>query len=124
MKLREIQRRVALEMHVNANMTKCRRAKKIVNDKLAGNVVEEFVVLWDYADELRLKNLRSTIKMAINRVTYESPPHLKRFYVYFEALKRGWKEGCILILGLDGCLLKGLFKSEMFFAIERDRNNQ
>ncbi|KAK5785740.1 hypothetical protein PVK06_040356 [Gossypium arboreum] len=34
MKLREIQRRVALEMHVNVNMTRCRRAKKMVKDKL------------------------------------------------------------------------------------------
>ncbi|MBA0707486.1 hypothetical protein Golax_019528 [Gossypium laxum] len=62
--------------------------------------------------------------MAVNRVTYESPPHFKWFYVCFEALKRGWKEKCILILGLDGCLLKGPFKSEMFFAVERGRNNQ
>ncbi|MFQ6655378.1 hypothetical protein Gotur_025959 [Gossypium turneri] len=72
----------------------------MVKDKLAGNFVEEFVVLWDYANELRLKNPRSTIKMAVNRVTYESPPHFKRFYVCFEALKRGWKEGCILLLDL------------------------
>ncbi|PPE02897.1 hypothetical protein GOBAR_DD00057 [Gossypium barbadense] len=34
MKLREIQRRVSSEMHVNVNMTRCRRAKKTVNDKL------------------------------------------------------------------------------------------
>ncbi|MBA0707485.1 hypothetical protein Golax_019528 [Gossypium laxum] len=124
MKLREIQGRVASEMHVNVNMTRCRRAKNMVKDKLAGNFEEEFVVLWDYADELRLKNPGSTIKMAVNRVTYESPPHFKWFYVCFEALKRGWKEKCILILGLDGCLLKGPFKSEMFFAVERGRNNQ
>ncbi|MBA0610645.1 hypothetical protein Godav_011463, partial [Gossypium davidsonii] len=39
------------------------------------------------------KNPRSTIKMAVDRVTPESPPHFKRFYVFFEALKRGWKEG-------------------------------
>ncbi|MBA0552171.1 hypothetical protein Golob_023006 [Gossypium lobatum] len=89
-----------------------------------GNFEKEFVVLWDYADELRLKNPGSTIKMAVNRVTYESPPHFKWFYVCFEALKRGWKEKCILILGLDGCLLKGPFKSEMFFTVERGRNNQ
>nr|KJB18964.1 hypothetical protein B456_003G077800 [Gossypium raimondii] len=124
MKLTEIQRRVALEMHVNVNMTRCRRAKKMVKDKLVGNFVEEFVVLCDYADELRLKNPGSTIKMAVNRVTYKSPPHFKRFYVCFEALNKCWKEGCILILRLDGCLLKGPFKSEIFFAVERDRNNQ
>ncbi|MFQ6646571.1 hypothetical protein Gotur_019677 [Gossypium turneri] len=45
MKLREIQRRVALEMHVNVNMIRCRRAKKIVKDKLKENFIEEFAML-------------------------------------------------------------------------------
>ncbi|MBA0734003.1 hypothetical protein Gogos_017957 [Gossypium gossypioides] len=103
MKLREIQRRVASKMHVNVNMTRCRRAKKMVKDKLAGNFVHEFAMLWDYVDELRLNNPGSAIKMAVTRVTPKSPPHFKRFYVCFEALKRGWKEGCRPILGLDGC---------------------
>ncbi|MBA0820452.1 hypothetical protein Gohar_000095 [Gossypium harknessii] len=103
MKLREIQRRVALEMNVNVNMRKCRRAKKIVKDKLAGNFIEEFAMLWDYADELRLKNSESTINKVVNRVTPESPPHFKRFYVCFEALKRSPFKGEILsTVGRDG----------------------
>ncbi|MBA0757838.1 hypothetical protein Gotri_020900 [Gossypium trilobum] len=124
MKLRETQRRLALEMNVNVNMTMCRRAKKMVKDKLAEIFVEEFSMLWDYADELRLQNPGNTIKMVVNRGTPKSPPHFKRFYVCFEALKRGWKEGCRLILSLDGCFLKGPFKGEMLFAVGRDGNNQ
>ncbi|MBA0556291.1 hypothetical protein Golob_026406 [Gossypium lobatum] len=85
---------------------------------------KEFTILWDYADELRLKNLGSTIKMAVNRVMSESLPHFKRFYVCFEALKRGWKEGCRPILGLDGCFLKGPFKGKMLSAVGKDENNQ
>ncbi|KAK5845220.1 hypothetical protein PVK06_001380 [Gossypium arboreum] len=120
MKLREIQIKVASEMHINVNMTRCRRARKMVKNKFAGNSIQEFSMLWDYADELRLKNPRNVIKMAVNRFTPESPPHFKRFYVCFEALKRGWKEGCRLILGLDGCFLKGPFKGELLAAIGRD----
>ncbi|MBA0826177.1 hypothetical protein Goarm_011061 [Gossypium armourianum] len=71
-KLKEIQRRVASGMHVNVNITRCRRAKKMVKDKLAENFVHEFA-----------KNPGSTIKMAVDRVTPESPPHFKRFYVFF-----------------------------------------
>ncbi|MFQ6646066.1 hypothetical protein Gotur_020082 [Gossypium turneri] len=99
------------------------RAKKMVKDKLAVNFIHEFAMLWDDAGELRLKNLGSTIKMAMNRVTPKSPPHFKRFYVYFKAMKRGWKEGCKLILGLDGCFLKGPFKGELLAAVRRDGNN-
>ncbi|MBA0645735.1 hypothetical protein Goklo_013796 [Gossypium klotzschianum] len=112
-KLREIQRRVASGMHVNVNITRCRRAKKMVKDKLAENFVHEFA-----------KNPRSTIKMAVDRVTPESPPHFKRFYVFFEALKRGWKEGCRPMLDLDGCFLKGLFKGELLAVVGKDGNNQ
>ncbi|MBA0789216.1 hypothetical protein Gotri_026473 [Gossypium trilobum] len=70
------------------------------------------------------KNPRSTIKMAVDRVTPESPPHFKRFYVFFEALKRGWKEGCRPILDLDGCFLKGLFKGELLAVVGKDGDNQ
>ncbi|MBA0570756.1 hypothetical protein Golob_004370 [Gossypium lobatum] len=87
------------------------------------NFVLEFVMLWDDAGELRLKNPGSTIKMAMNRVTPKSPPHFKRFYVYFKTMKRGWKEGCKLIPGLDGCFLKGPFKGALFVAVRRDGNN-
>ncbi|MBA0813147.1 hypothetical protein Gohar_027026 [Gossypium harknessii] len=86
-------------------MTRCRRAKKMVKDKLAVNFIHEFAMLWDDAGELRLKNLGSTIKMAMNRVTPKSPPHFKRFYVYFKAMKRG------------------PFKGELLAAVRRDGNN-
>ncbi|KAK8519278.1 hypothetical protein V6N12_025319 [Hibiscus sabdariffa] len=56
MKLKEIQRRVASEIHVNVNLTRCKRAKKRVDERLSGNFKEEFALLWDYADELRAKN--------------------------------------------------------------------
>ncbi|KAK8632665.1 hypothetical protein V6N13_073051 [Hibiscus sabdariffa] len=93
MKLKEIQRRVASEIHVNVNLT-------------------------------RAKNPGSTIKMAVQRVTPNSPPHFKRFFVCFDSLKKGWKEGCRPILGLDGCFLKGPFKSELLLAVGRDANNK
>ncbi|MBA0873691.1 hypothetical protein Goshw_005911, partial [Gossypium schwendimanii] len=123
MNLRKIQRKVGSEMNVNVNMTRCRRAEKMVKNKLARNFVEEFAMLWDYADELRLKNLRSTIKMAVNRVTPESPPHFKKFYVCFEVLKRCYIEGSRPIQGLDGYFLKGPSKGEMLSTCERDGSN-
>ncbi|MBA0816210.1 hypothetical protein Gohar_000899 [Gossypium harknessii] len=90
----------------------------MVKDNLAGNFVQEFAMLWDYADELKLKNPESIIKMTVNIATLESPTHFKRFYVCFEALTRGWKEGCRPILGLDGCFLKGLFKGDLLADVE------
>ncbi|KAH1096090.1 hypothetical protein J1N35_013011 [Gossypium stocksii] len=67
MKLREIQRRCASEMHVNVTIDCCYRAKKIVKEKMAGNHKEEFGLLWDYAHKLRSKMPGNTIKMAVQR---------------------------------------------------------
>ncbi|MBA0755041.1 hypothetical protein Gogos_020306 [Gossypium gossypioides] len=41
MKMREIQRRCASEMHVNVTIDCCFRAKKITNEKMAGNNKEK-----------------------------------------------------------------------------------
>lgn len=53
--------------------------------------------------------------MVVQRVTPDSPPRFKRFYVCCDALKRGWKAECRTILGLDG---------EMLSVAGRDGNNQ
>ncbi|MBA0754862.1 hypothetical protein Gogos_020554, partial [Gossypium gossypioides] len=45
MKLREIQRRCASEMHVNVTIGCCYRVKKIVKEKMVGNHNEEFGLL-------------------------------------------------------------------------------
>ncbi|MBA0803553.1 hypothetical protein Gohar_013749 [Gossypium harknessii] len=99
MKLSEIQRRCASKMHVNVTIDCCSKEKKIVKEKMVGNHKEEFGLLWDYAHELR-------------------------YYVCFDALSRGWKVGCRLLIGLDGCFLKGLLKSEFLATVGKDANNQ
>ncbi|PPS15214.1 hypothetical protein GOBAR_AA05361 [Gossypium barbadense] len=78
----------------------------------------------DYAHELRSKIPGSTIKVTVQRVRADSLPHFRRFYVCFDALKRGWKAGCRPLIGLDGCFLKVPFKSEFLIAVGRDANNQ
>ncbi|KAH1108069.1 hypothetical protein J1N35_011837 [Gossypium stocksii] len=60
MKLREIQRSCASEMHVNVTIDCCYRVKKIVKEKKARNHKEEFGLLWNYAYELSSKILLST----------------------------------------------------------------
>ncbi|MBA0696008.1 hypothetical protein Goari_002596, partial [Gossypium aridum] len=123
-KLRKIQRRCAFEIHVNVTIDCCYRVKKIVKEKMPGNHKEEFGLLWDYTHELRLKMPRSTIRMAFQRVTVDFLLHFKRYYVCFDALKRGWKAGCRQLIGLDSCFLKCPLKSEFLTAVGRDTNNQ
>ncbi|MBA0674793.1 hypothetical protein Goari_016370 [Gossypium aridum] len=78
MKLREIQRICALEMRVN-----------------------------NYAQELRSRMPSSIIKVVVQRVIADSPPHFKR-----------------PLIGLNSCFRKGPFKSEFIIVVRRDANNQ
>ena len=75
MKIKEIQRRVAFKLKVNVNFARCKKAKKLVNEKLAGNYKEEFTLLQEYGDELLNMNCGSMMKFSIDRVTPDSPPH-------------------------------------------------
>ena len=47
----------------------------------------------------------------------------RRIFVYFEALKKGWRAGCRPIIGLNGCFLKGIVKGQVLVAIGKDGNN-
>ncbi|KAK5785936.1 hypothetical protein PVK06_040558 [Gossypium arboreum] len=124
MKLREIKRRCASKMHINVTIDCCYKEKKIVKEKMVGNHKKEFGLLWDYVHELRSKMPGSSIKMVVQRVTANSIPHFKRYYVCFNALKRGWIAGCRLLIGLDGCFLKGPLKCKFLTTVGRDANNQ
>ena len=48
----------------------------------------------------------------------------KYFYVCFDAMKRGWLEGCRKIIGFDGCFLKGACKGELLVAVGKNGNQQ
>nr|KJB65642.1 hypothetical protein B456_010G106800 [Gossypium raimondii] len=77
-----------------------------------------------YSPVVKCLQIKTIIKVAVQRVTVDSLPHFKRYYLCFDALKRGWKAGCRPLIGLDGCFLKGLFKSEFLTVIGRDTKNR
>lgn len=50
-------------------------------------------------------------------------PTLKRFFLCFDAMKKGFINGCRPFLGIDGCHLKGPFGGVLLAAISLDGNN-
>jgi hypothetical protein len=51
-------------------------------------------------------------------------PVFQRFYVCFDACKRGFLSGCREVIGVDGCFFKGACNGELLCALGRDANNQ
>ena len=45
-------------------------------------------------------------------------------YICLRVLKQEWKQGCKLLLGLDGCFTKGYHIGQLLTAIRVDSNNQ
>ena len=47
----------------------------------------------------------------------------QRFYFCFDALKKGFVEGCRPFIGMDGCHLKGPYGGVVISAVGLDGNN-
>ncbi|WOK97368.1 hypothetical protein Cni_G06076 [Canna indica] len=53
-----------------------------------------------------------------------APPVFQRLYNGFDALRKGFLQGCRPIIGFDGCFLKTFLGGQLLSAVGRDRNNQ
>nr|KAJ0226670.1 hypothetical protein LSAT_V11C100001510 [Lactuca sativa] len=98
------------------------RATKYALQLVDGALVEHYAKLWSYAEEIRRSNPCSTVKLDVNYMP-DGKNYFSKFYVCFDTLKKGWKEVCRKIIGLDSCFLKGICKGELLCAVRRDANN-
>ncbi|KAM3359008.1 hypothetical protein P3S68_021941 [Capsicum galapagoense] len=88
-----------------------------------GDYVAEFNRILDYKDMLLQTNPGSTCVVKLT----DSDSEMKKFhffYIYFDAMKKEFQEGCRKCIGLDGCFLKGVCKGQLLVAIAKDGNNQ
>ncbi|XP_070035142.1 uncharacterized protein [Nicotiana tomentosiformis] len=120
----EIQELVRNKLGLYVSRTICYRANQIVLRKFMGDWKLEFARLCEYADIITQTNPGSTSLVKINRNSEPGKNLFKYFYVYFNALKKGWLEGCRKIIGFDGCFLKGTCKSELLVAIGENGDQQ
>lgn len=110
------------EMQADVSLSKCKRAKSIVMQRLLDSTKGEYSKVFDYQLELLRNNPKSTVVVYLDH-DYEDPV-FQRFYVCLDACKRGLLAGCRKVIGLDGCFFKGATSGELLCAIGRDFNNQ
>lgn len=121
-KLHQIQSLVYKEFGLYVSKTGCRKAKlKVMNEHL-GNFKEEFARLYDYAEELKTTNPRTTVSIRTSKNTIPEKEVFMGIYICPGSLKSGWIEGCRRIIGLDGAFLKSVCKGELLSF--KDGNNQ
>ncbi|WVZ91385.1 hypothetical protein U9M48_037565 [Paspalum notatum var. saurae] len=110
------------DMFADVSISKLKRAKSIMMEKIMKSTKEEYGKVYDYQNELLRTNPGSTIIVKVNNEGTEEV--FAKFYVCLEALKQGFMAGCRKVLGLDGCFFKGCTNGELLCALGRDANNQ
>jgi len=102
------------------------RAMKLARTIVEGTEKDQYKLLADYCEELKNRNEGSTVELSVkfnNPDNPGAPGVFDRLYICLEACKRGFKNGCRPLIGLDGCFLKGYYGGEFLTAVGQDGNN-
>lgn len=123
-KCKEFKKDVSDTYKMTVTRLQCYRAKQKALGEVENGLIEHYSHLRSYAREIIKSDNRNTVKLSVHRQGPDEPATFKRMYICFHALKKGWKEGCRPILGLDGSFLKSYCCGEILAAVGRDSNNQ
>ena len=72
---------------------------------------------------VRNTNVSSCLILMVDRPMPKVPCRFQRLYVSFAAMKSGFLQGCRLVIGIDACFLKGMYRGQLMVAVGRDANN-
>ena len=90
-----------------------------------GDHVTEFNRILDYKDMLLQTNPGSTCVVKLkDSESRNGMNQFHSFYICFDAMKKGFQQGCRRCIGLDGCFLKGICRGQLLVAVAKDANNQ
>lgn len=115
-----LQKKIRRNIMIDASRFQVYRAKRNAWNLIAGDMQEQYLRIWDYAETVRKQNPGSHIIIK----TYPdcTEPTFQRMYYRLSSMKDGFLAGCRPIIGLDGCHLKGIYGGQLLTAIGRDGN--
>ncbi|KAL8127472.1 hypothetical protein AgCh_014400 [Apium graveolens] len=122
-KLSEMQEEFKRVLKVEVCDAKCCSVRKRALSGIAEEMVKHYAGLMRFGGEILRSNKENTVKISTTRMNEQDSPCFQRFYVCYAELRKGWKEGCRPILGLDGCFLKTVCGGQLLSAVGRDGNN-
>jgi hypothetical protein len=121
-KFSSMKQTVQEKMFADVSISKLKRAKGMVMQKVLDATKGQYQMLYDYQLELLRSNPRSTV--IVHKEKDVEPPTFQRIYICLDVLKKGFLAGCRKVVGLDGCFFKGATSGGLLCAIGRDANNQ
>ncbi|KAK0594585.1 hypothetical protein LWI29_037000 [Acer saccharum] len=112
------------DTNVDASIWQYYRGRTRAKELIQGSIKDQYSKLWEYCAEVRRMNPGSSVILKCSSEDGDANPKFMRLYICLHALKKGWKEGCRRIIGLDGCFIKGYHTGQLLTAIGVDPNNQ
>ncbi|XP_074283641.1 uncharacterized protein LOC141608178 [Silene latifolia] len=100
------------------------KVKYYAHKLLHGSMKEHYSKLGSYMSVLEQEYPNSTFTLCTKPHVRMSDPVFFRMFICFDALKRGWVEGCRKLLCVDACFLKTFLGGQLISAIGRDANDQ
>ncbi|XP_070030066.1 uncharacterized protein [Nicotiana sylvestris] len=112
---------VKAPFNINVSHSKCKRAKRMILEKMEDSFADAYNKLEGYANELRSSNLGTDVVINIsNDALSEGKRRFLRMYICFHALKMGFKSGLRPFIGLDGTFLKRKCKGQLLLQHSLD----
>ncbi|WOL19958.1 hypothetical protein Cni_G28760 [Canna indica] len=96
-------------------------ARRKVKEENQGNHAKSCDKLPAWAKLARVINPESVVKMEVD-ARMSTNRLFKRFFICFDAMKKGFVRECRPWFGIDGCHLKGTYGGVLLFAIAIDGN--
>ncbi|KAG5522743.1 hypothetical protein RHGRI_034780 [Rhododendron griersonianum] len=125
-KTKELVEKVRQDFTCNVSRSQCYMARRKVLRKIEGRVEDQYAKLWDYCHEIKRTNPDTSVYIHLKPDQDGIATNVfQRFYICWEALKKGFVEGCRPIVGVDGTHLKGGHNlGQLLTAVGIDANDQ
>ncbi|KAM3218460.1 hypothetical protein P3L10_022990 [Capsicum annuum] len=118
-KIKDIRVDLKIAFNINASFRKCKRAKRMIWEKMEGSFCDDYKKLVGYTNSLLESKVGSDVSLKV--LLIEEKRQLLRMYICFDALK--FKAGLRPFIGLDGTFLKGKAKGQLLCVLGQDSIN-
>jgi hypothetical protein len=118
MNMKNFSRIVQKDWCMTPGRCKLQRARRLAMKIIYGDEEGQYKLLWDYGNEIRRSNPGSSFYVSLDEHS-----RFKRCYMCLEASKKGFLQGCRLVIFLDGCFIKTRYRGQLLAAVGVDPND-